>query len=491
MGSSILGYGAEDVERIRYAKEMSDVYLNAYLPHPEEWAERFLRVFLWSKQKEILRSVFENRRTTVAAGYDVGKTFIAAVATLAFLFLKPNSKVITTAPTYKQVKTLLWSEINTLFKGKLQAGQFIFPGTCLQTELKIQDNWWALGISPRDPVNAQGFHAEHILVIADESPGVSAEIMDALEGAMGSEDAHMLQIGNPIKQGDHFHKSYNADNVNEIKISVFDSPNFTGEPVPDEVAASLVSPVWQKERLDDWGEDHPLYISKVMAEFPALSDKQLISYLMCQEAIYRDVVPEGKKSLGVDIARFGTNLTAYTKRQGLAIEKPMTEAKRDNVQVAARIKSMFNTDPDLETVIIDEGGPGGGVVDILRADKKEGAFAGNIIALQFGGGALDPKQYANMRSQLWFDMRDFLKTGRIPNDDKLIGDLTAPEYDVNRRGQLILEPKEQTEARIGRSPDRGDSACCSVHNPRRAMYKMITSSESYSTDDLLREMGIE
>ncbi len=488
---TMLGYSETDIERIRYAKEMNDEYLNAYLPVPEEWAERFLRVFLWSKQKEILRSVFENRRTTVAAGYDVGKTFIAAVAALAFLYLKPNSKVITTAPTFKQVKQLLWSEINTLFKSKLQAGQFVFPGTCIQTELKIKDNWWAVGISPRDPVNAQGFHAEHILVIADESPGVKPEIMNALEGAMGSADAHMLEIGNPMRQGDHFHKSYNADNVNEIKISVFDSPNFTDEPVPDEVSANLVTREWQQERLADWGEDHPLYISKVMANFPALSDKQLISYQMCQQAIHRDVIPEGNKTLGVDVARFGKNLTVYTERQGLWLGNIETEAKRDNVQVAARIKNKFIVDKELENVIIDEGGPGGGVVDILRADKKEGNFRGNIIGIQFGGSALDKMQFANMRTQLWFDMRKFLKTGQIPDDDTLVGDLTAPEFDMNTRGQYFLEPKEKTEDLIGRSPDRGDSACCSVHNPRRAIHKLLSSSESFSTDDLLREMGIE
>src|SRR3990172_3249580 len=50
----------------------------------------------WSKQVEILRSVKENRRTTVRSGHDVGKSFVAADCALWFLYCHSPSIVLTT-----------------------------------------------------------------------------------------------------------------------------------------------------------------------------------------------------------------------------------------------------------------------------------------------------------------------------------------------------------------------------------------------------------
>ena len=65
----------------------------------------------WERQVHIMRSVSERNRTVVPSGFAVGKTWVAARISLWFLFSFPSSLVITTVPTWRQVKNMLWSEI--------------------------------------------------------------------------------------------------------------------------------------------------------------------------------------------------------------------------------------------------------------------------------------------------------------------------------------------------------------------------------------------
>jgi len=52
-----------------------------------------------------------------------------------------------------------------------------------QTELKLRsDDNFALGLSTNQASNFQGYHGKHVLIIADEAPGIEQEIWDAIAG---------------------------------------------------------------------------------------------------------------------------------------------------------------------------------------------------------------------------------------------------------------------------------------------------------------------
>jgi hypothetical protein len=55
-------------------------------------------------------------------------------------------------------------------------------------------------------------------------------------------------------------------------ISAFDTPAYTGEKVPEDLLPLLVSPEWVEERKIRWGVTSPIYQSKVLGEFPDISD---------------------------------------------------------------------------------------------------------------------------------------------------------------------------------------------------------------------------
>src|ERR1700733_14369967 len=71
---------------------------------PVQFAQGILKLKITSKQREVLRSVAENRRTAVKACHASGKTFVAAALVLWFITRYQEAIVVTTAPTWMQVK---------------------------------------------------------------------------------------------------------------------------------------------------------------------------------------------------------------------------------------------------------------------------------------------------------------------------------------------------------------------------------------------------
>jgi hypothetical protein len=86
---------------------------NPWLDDPVGWARAKQGVHLWSKQREIARSVVTERRTAVKSCHDAGKSFLAATLGQWWIDAHPPGEafVASTAPTYQQVHAILWEEI--------------------------------------------------------------------------------------------------------------------------------------------------------------------------------------------------------------------------------------------------------------------------------------------------------------------------------------------------------------------------------------------
>jgi len=408
-----------------------------------------LGVELWSRQKEILRSAFENRRTVVPAGHGVGKTFVSAVAALAFLYLRKPAKVITTAPTWVQVQRLLWSEVNALFKSRLAPQRH--PGSMLLTQLRVQDDWFALGLSPKDTVSFQGFHQENVLVVLDEAPGVRRDIYEGADTLLSGGDAHMLMIGNPTAQQGHFYEACRSSAWNVLRTSCLDSPNLTGESVSEGLRRRLVTRAWVEEKAREWGTDSPLYVAKVLGQFPLAGDDQLIPLKWVEDAMARTEAVPGRRRLGVDVARFGDDATVYTLLDGNRVVEVLTEYGRDTMEIVGRIMRL-RADRGIEQIAVDDIGVGGGVTDRLRE------LGVRVEAVIGGESAVERDRFVNRRTELWWNLREWVRTeGVLPNHRRLVEDLTAPKFSYTSRGQVKLESKDETKRRLGRSPDAGDS----------------------------------
>lgn len=327
-----------------------------------------------------------------------------------------------------------------------------FPGKPQSTRLVVNDAWFAVGLSPKDSQNFQGYHSRNVLIVVDECPGVRKELINGLNSLMSAGNAHCLWIGNPVTTGDHFYNAFRDPSFNKIHISALDTPNFTRETVPQVVKDELVGPDWVDEMRDEWGENSALYISRVLGDFPPAGENQVIPLSLCEEAARRDMQPQGDMELGVDVAMFGTDLTVYTRKSGLVILEQTTA-----MEVTGKIINMNQRDA-YASIKVDSIGIGSGVLSRLQELKLP------AVGVDVRNRAADSGKYYNKRAELWFNMAEWLKSGKIPNDSHLIADLTAPQYTYTSDGRYKLEPKEAMKKRLGRSPDFGDSAVIAVEN---------------------------
>lgn len=416
---------------------------------PVWWVKEVIGNELWSKQKEIIESVRDNARTTVRSCNGAGKSFVSANVVSWFVTNHPESIVITTAPTSRQVEEILWQEIARVH-GK---AKFPLGGRLMKTKWDFGAKWFAMGLSTDEPDRFQGFHAPHILGVVDEACGVEPPIYEAMEAILTSMGARLLLIGNPTDPDTEFFKTFKSPLYNKIHISAFDTPNFTGEFGGRDVPG-LTTPKWVEERRQEWGEESPAYQARVLGEFPDVSSSAMIPLSWVIKAINRDIPVKDKPCiLGVDVARYGDDESVIVVRRGNEVTRIKRFNKLDTVDVSNEVAMQAEEEGNCELICVDAVGIGAGVADMLR---RKGLPA---IDIQSGEKAYQSTRFNNKRTEMWYRMRELLRTGevRLPDDDMMCGELSSPKYSFDSAGRYVLETKDEMKKRGLKSPNIADA----------------------------------
>jgi hypothetical protein len=95
------------------------------------------------------------------------------------------------------------------------------------------------------------------------------------------------------------------------------------------------------------------------------------------------------------------------------------------------------------------------------------------------------ERYAQLRSEMWFKMGDWIKEGAIPNRTDLVSELCAPTYsNDNAANRLQLEPKDDIKKRLGFSPDIADALALTfafpVTKPKAKPKETVTAGSAWS-----------
>ena len=430
---------------------------------PVFFAKEILGVNLWEKQVQIIESIRDNDNTCVASGHGVGKTFISAVATLWFLCTHDQSRCITTAPTNRQVESILWAEIWSLYKN----ARVPLGGKLLKTSLSIEEKWFAMGLSTDDPDRFQGHHAEHMLLVMDEAPGIDPKIYEAAQGILTQRNSKCLLIGNPTSPSGPFFDAFHNRLWNSFHISCYDSPAIRD---PD-LYPALTTQKWIDERKEEWGEHSPMFVSRVLGEFPLEGEDTLIPLNWCSRAVTRWT--KGKECckisdhvyLGLDVARYGTNKTVISKfvPNRLQHQKSIqNKSTTDATQLA--IKEGISAGAKLMQITTDDTGVGGGVTDRLRD------LGYPVLAINFSQKPTDPRHFRGIRDEMYWHVRELFRSDEIaiPNSDNLINQLSAIKYKINARsGKIEIEAKDDMKKRGLKSPDEADSLVIAVWGAKR------------------------
>lgn len=424
----------------------------------------------WSIQARIALSVRDNVNTAVPSCFGSGKDWIAS--RIAAWWVATGGIVVATSNSFPQLRDIFWREL----KRAHTAGQL--PGSPSNgTDLRweLDSGAFAIGRKPddTDPEGFQGYHGRRILVIVDEANGVSPQLWTATNGLVVNESSRRLAIGNPFEPIGPFYDACRLSTWTVLPISVFDTPNFTGEQVPEKAAAELVSPFWVEERRKEGLEGTPWWQAKVLGQFPDTASNSVIPLTWVEQARERQHTTDSRLWAGLDVARFGSDDSALIEGTGNGPESASIVHGQDTMQVAGMGMAYLNRWRG--TLAVDVIGVGGGVVDRIREQKPPGQLVAVNVA---ESPDRDPDLMSNLRAQLWWDVRkaldptsdEPLSLARLDDHtyQRLRSELTAPTYRMTSSGKVQIESKDEMKARGLPSPDLADAFCLALYARSRA-----------------------
>lgn len=422
----------------------------------------------------------------VKAAHLVGKSFLAACALLWWYDTHNPSIVLTTAPTERQVN-IIWKEVRTL---REPWGGFVGPKA---KELGDSPKHFARGMTARDGTSFQGEHEANVLIIFDEAVGVEPIFWEAAETMLNGDCFAFLGIFNPTDQSSYAYIAERTGNYHVVTLSAFNHPNIEaelrGDPAPypsairlarlDELVRQWCTPLIEPPKLSDiewpprsgkWWRPGPVAESRLTGRWPSLAENSVWSESVWELAASRDLPDTGPVQISADPARYGSDDTAIHVRKGGVSLHHETHNGWSTSQTAARLRelahefaSIYKLDPKRIPIVIDDIGVGGGVTD-----QAQGY---NFIGVNVASKPINPELYNSKRSEIWFALADEAAKGnvsfaKLPQQvkDDLRRELLAPTYTLDYMGRRVVEPKDKTKDRLGRSPDSADAVLLAYTN---------------------------
>lgn len=341
-------------------------------------------------------------------------------------------------------------------------------------------------------------NSRYVLVILDEAGGIPAPLWAAAKSLITGRNNRILVIGNPDDPTSEFERvCREGSGWTVIGVSTFDTPYFTGEVIPQELAELLPDRIWLDEFILDYGEESAVYVAKVLGQFPKDAIDAVVPYSWATSCtkLGLDSDPTSIVSIGADIGA-GTDQTVISPMQGRRFLEQRCSRHEDPMDAAGKIVTAIRdyrptvqrpVDGITVRVNIDAIGVGWGVAGrVAEVCREKGWTDVQVNAVKVSEVATQPEKYKNLRSQLWWAAREFCHDklydlGEL--DEKCINELTTPKWSENSSGQIDVEKRERIVKRLGHSPDRASAAILAPFVPPK---EGLTVSQEKYRDTRLR-----
>lgn len=389
--------------------------------------------------------VGEAIQLAVASGHGVGKSALVAWLIQWFASTRAYCQGVVTANTETQLTTKTWRELAKWHK--LSLNRDWFEWTATKFYHKQHASTWFISAIPWSENNSEAFagtHERDVLMIFDEASAIPDIIWETAEGAMTTPGAMWFVFGNPTKNTGRFRQCFGRFKHRWLTRQV------------DSRTAKKADKKQLQKWVEDYGEDSDFIRVRVRGVFPRSGARQFIdseSLELCRE--YKaDGFDRFPVVLGVDVARGGDCESVICCRQGRKVrELKGYRDVSDTMQLAAYIgEALVST--KAQSAFIEGTGVGGPVVDRLR----QLGHGERVIEVNTGKRFKETEDWGNERARMWCAMRDYLKAGaELPDDPDLFDQLSNINYHFNDKNQILMEKKEDMQARGLASPDRADA----------------------------------
>lgn len=426
--------------------------------HPANMVRELFGVEPDPWQEEALELFPHNQRLALKACKGPGKTTTLAWLCWNFLLTRPHPKIAATSISGDNLSDGLWTEM-----AKWQNKSILLQQTFTWTKQRIFANdhpetWWMAARTwsksadkDQQANTLAGLHADYILFVLDESGGIPDAVMAAAEAALSTGiEMHIVQAGNPTHLEGPLYRACTTE------ARLWKVITITGDP-DDPQRSPRISIQWARDQIEKYGRQNPWVLVNVFGEFPPSSINALIGpdeVLAATKRTYNDYqIGKRPMILGVDVARYGNASSVIFPRRGLQAFTPKKLRNVDSIQGAGVTSQMWGDLQAQACFVDDTGGFGAGWIDQLIVLGR------TPIGIHFAGQANKSERYANKRTEMYFEGTDWIKNGGAlpPNVPELMAALPVTTYTFTKGGQMILEPKEMVEAKIGYSPDDADA----------------------------------
>jgi hypothetical protein len=437
------------------------------LAWPEITPERWQREVLETIGEQLRENAKTGRskpvQLAVASGNGVGKTALLSWVVLWSLMTFENTLGVCTAGTEPQVRTRLWGELSKWYQKLPEAlrGQFEMTATCIFN--KAHERTWRVDGRPWSERNQEAFSGLHnqglrVVVIFDEASMIPQPIWNATSGMLNDSGTQTLWLvfGNPIRVSGPFREVHAGGRLSAFWHSIR----------VDSRSVSLTDQASLEEKVSFYGASSNYVKSHILGEFPTQDAEGLIPGDWVAEAATRETFqhPADAIVLGVDVASgHGADVSCIVVRQGLdarthGIRRYPTLNPLELAFKVAAVASEVGAD----ATFIDANGLGEATVAQCRA-------LGMVVhGVYFQGRPDNPSaiagRAANKRAECWLAMREWLRSGSIPNDDGLKQELVGPRY-TEAAGGILIERKQDMASRGLGSPDVADSLALTFSSP--------------------------
>jgi len=441
-----------------------------------------LRKTFTNYQLEILGYYDEgNNRVAVRGPHSIGKTLIAAILTHhTVLTSEVDCKVPTTASAWRQLEKYLWPEVKKV--AKLLAWPVIgrppydprTEMTPFGTAIKLMsDNGpiEAFALASDNHALIEGAHASRMVYVFDEAKTIPVATWDAAEGAFANEDLDdadlkSFAISTP---GDPAGRFYDI----HMKKPGYEDWLVRHVTLEEGIAGGRISPIWAERRKKQWGEDSSIYQNRVLGEFADNSEDGIIPLSWVRKAQERwkewDMKgrpsQSGKRTLGVDVARAGEDLTVLAARDASVISTISVFSKLPTTSTAGHVTRLAKASSYRRFIHIEmDGGLGASVYDMLREDGVPNLRPITVSSKTYRKDRSGELGFVNVRSAMWWNLREMLDPDvgdgiALPPHQGLEADLVTPRWEMKRNAMIALEGKKSIATRLGRSTDYGDAVC--------------------------------
>ena len=319
------------------------------------------------------------------------------------------------------------------------------------------------GFSYEAPENSTGLDAVKLTILDEVTtcrkwPETLRAFAAAQRGLLGASPETLFAA---TPRSDAAFKSYLREHP-EIYVSrgitMFDNPYLTDEE--------------RQQIISKYTKGSPLYRQEVLGEEVDGLVENAVFPPECWGRKFE--FPRGVPSLGVDCAGSGRDYNVFYVVDDVHIIEKHKVQEADTFQLATIAKQLIRRHGVRQVTIDCTGGFGNGLRDMLKIDPSI-----QVYGVNFGQSAVNTKDYANARAEMFFTLAKAMSEEFCVDDDEATMQLRVMSFILSNTGKSQIIDKETIKKILGCSPDCADALALAYYMRHKLQVLEIRKNSLY------------